>query len=146
VTKMIAVILLTALLFTSPHGLPLGISDSYWVAIGKNSIGDERARTVIYGLAGVFYVRESPEDVAAKFGAEFPFTNPDGSPLWINGSYWVAVGPSDIGDPRAPTVIYTLARPFYVREAPEDVLAQFGADKSNGCAELPSAGSGCPSR
>ena len=122
---------LTALLFTKPSGSPLGISDTYWVVIGKNSIGDERARTVIYGLAGVFYVRESPEDVAAKFGAEFHFTNPDGSPLWVNDSSWVAVGPAFIGDPRAHTVIYTLARPFYVHEAPEDVLAKFGADKSN---------------
>jgi hypothetical protein len=143
---MIAGILLTALLFTNPDGSPLGIRDTYWVVFGKNSIGDERARTVIYGLTGVFYVRESPEDVAAKFGAEFHFTNPDGSPLWVNDSSWVAVGPAFIGDPRAHTVIYTLARPFYVREAPEDVLAKFGADKGNGCGELPSVGSGCRSR
>jgi hypothetical protein len=143
---MIAVILLTGLLFTNPDGLPLWISNAYWAAIGKNIIGDERARTVIYALTGVFYVREPPEEVAAKFGAQFRFTNPDGSPLWINDSYWAAVGPSVIGDPRAPTVIYTLARPFYVREAPEDVLAKFSTDKSNGCAELPSAGSSCPSR
>ena len=38
---------------------------------------------------------------------------------------------NSVGDERAPTVIYTLARPFYVREAPEDVLAKLGADKSN---------------
>jgi hypothetical protein len=100
-----------------------------------------RAR-VIYAMAGVFFVRESPEDVAAKFGAEFRFTNPAGSALWVNDCYWAAVGPNIIGDQRARTVIYTLARPFYVREAPEDVVAKFSADKSNGCAELPSAGSG----
>jgi hypothetical protein len=29
-----------------------------------------------------------------------------------------------------------------VSEAPEDVVAKFGADQSNGCAELPWAGSG----
>ena len=145
-TEVIAVILLAALLFTNPDGVPLWISDTYWVAIGKNSIGHERARTVIYAMAGVFYVRESPEDVAAKFGAEFRFTSPDGSPLWVNDCYSAAVGPSIIGDPRARTAIYTLARPFFVSEAPEDVVAKFGADKSNGCAALPWAGPGYPSR